>query len=70
MPPPLQKKKHTNHPQMQQPCLQRYRENFVLFAAGFKRTEERGAFLWEKEGIFYGREAALQKAWQKLHCAK
>ena len=61
MPPPLQKKKHTtDHPQMQQPCLHRYRENFVLFAAGFKRTEERDAFLWEKEGICYGREAALQ----------
>lgn len=66
MPPPFQKKKQTDAPQMQQPHLHRYREDFVLFAAGFKRTEH--GFLWEKEGVCYGREAALQKAWQKLHC--
>ena len=45
MPPPFQKKKHTAAPQMQQHCLHRYRENFVLFAAGFKRREEHDGFL-------------------------
>ena len=64
--PPFQKKKQTDAPQMQQPHLHRYREDFVLFAAGFKRTER--GFLWEKGGVCYGQEAALQKAWQKLHC--
>lgn len=67
MPPPFQEKKHTAAPQMQQPCLHRYRENFVLFAAGFKRREEHDGFLWNKDGLCYDREAALQKSWQKLH---
>ena len=50
--------------QMQLPCVHRYRENGTLLTAGFKRTEH--VLLWEKNGAYYGREAALQEALRQL----
>jgi hypothetical protein len=52
----------TASPQVQQPCVHRYRENGTLLTAGFKRTEH--TLLWEKDGVYYGREAALREARQ------
>ena len=37
----------------------RERDDAALEAAGFERA---GAGLWEKEGVYYGRIAAMQKA--------
>ncbi len=56
--------KQTANPQMQLPCVHRYRENGTLLTAGFKRTEN--VLLWEKNGVRYGREAALQEALREL----
>lgn len=56
--------KQTANPQMQLPCVHRYRENDTLLTAGFKRTEN--VLLWEKNGVRYGREAALQEALREL----
>jgi hypothetical protein len=36
------------------------REDFALVAAGFEPTEE--GTLWRKDGVWFGREAALQSA--------
>ena len=37
----------------------------LLEAAGFKPIEDDDS-LWSKDGVYYGREAALQQAWRKL----
>ena len=50
--------------QMELPCVHRYRENGILLTGGFKRTEN--VLWWEKNGIYYGREAALQEALRQL----
>jgi hypothetical protein len=42
------------------------KENSTLLEASFKPLAEDG-ILWEKNGVCYGREAALQKALRKLH---
>jgi hypothetical protein len=41
------------------------KEENVLLEAGFEPLEN--GLLWEKNGISYGRQAALQKALRKLH---
>ena len=41
------------------------REDFALIAAGFEPTEEEGT-LWRKDGVLFGREAALQSARKDL----
>jgi hypothetical protein len=41
------------------------REERFLLEASFEPVEDDG-MLWEKEGVWYGREAALQKASRKL----
>ncbi len=41
------------------------REDFALVAAGFEPTEEEGT-LWRKDGVLFGREAALQRARKQL----
>jgi hypothetical protein len=43
----------------------REREDAALEAAGFERA---GAGLWEKEGVYYGRIAAMQKAARSQPC--
>ena len=42
----------------------RDKEDSALVEASFEPTE--GDDLWMKNGVYYGREAALQKAWRKL----
>jgi hypothetical protein len=46
---------------MQHIPAQRYLENYVLFRAGFKQTEL--GLVWEKDGVSYRKEAALQSAY-------
>jgi hypothetical protein len=46
---------------MQHIPARRYLENYILFRAGFKQTEL--GLVWEKDGVCYGKEAALQKAY-------
>ena len=41
------------------------RENQLLVAAGFESTDEEED-LWNKEGVWYGRNAALQRARRTL----
>ena len=41
------------------------RENQLLVAAGFESTDEEED-LWNKEGVWYGRNAALQSARRTL----
>ena len=41
------------------------KEESALLEANFKPLENR--LLWEKNGVCYGRQAALQKALRKLH---
>ena len=53
----------TANPRVQQPCVHRYRENGALLTAGFKRTGH--GLLWERDGVYYGREAALREARQE-----
>jgi hypothetical protein len=43
----------------------RYLENYLLFRAGFRQTKP--GLVWEKDGVSYGKEAALQKAQQLRH---
>ena len=51
----------------QHPYGHLYQQNDILLTAGFKRTEH--ILLWEKDGVCYGREAALQQAWKtQLRC--
>ena len=45
---------------------QRHKEDVVLVAAGFK-PEDEGGDLWRRDGVSYGREAALQRAWREWH---
>lgn len=40
------------------------RENRTLVAAGFESSDEEDN-LWSKEGVWFGRNAALQNAWQE-----
>jgi hypothetical protein len=42
------------------------KENSTLLEASFEPVAEDG-ILWEKNGVCYGREAALQKTLRKLH---
>ena len=42
------------------------KENSTLLEASFEALEEDGT-LWQKNGVCYGRRAALQKALRKLH---
>jgi hypothetical protein len=46
----------------------RSKEESTLLEAGFEplAAEDEG-LLWEKNGVCYGRQAALQKALRKLH---
>ena len=44
----------------------RAKEESTLLEASFEPLAEDG-ILWEKNGVLYGREAALQKALRKLH---
>ena len=41
------------------------RENQILVAAGFESTDEEDD-VWIKDGVWYGRKAALQSAGQTL----
>ena len=41
------------------------KEEGALLEAGFEPLEE-DRLLWEKNGVWYGRQAALQKALRKL----
>ena len=41
------------------------RKDVALVAAGFEPTEEEGT-LWRKDGVLFGREAALQRARKDL----
>ena len=41
------------------------REDLALVAGGFERTGEEGT-LWRKDGVWFGREAALQSARKEL----
>jgi hypothetical protein len=43
---------------------QRYLENYILFRAGFEQTEL--GLVWERDGVCYGKEAALQKAYGEM----
>jgi hypothetical protein len=49
---------------MQHTPAHRYLENYLLFRAGFKQTEL--GLVWEKDGVSYGKEAALQKAYGEM----
>jgi hypothetical protein len=42
------------------------RENQALVAAGFESTTQEDDHLWSKDGIYYGRKAALQETLGKL----
>jgi hypothetical protein len=42
------------------------KEESTLLGASFEALEDDG-ILWEKNGVWYGRQAALQKALRKLH---
>lgn len=42
---------------------QKIKEDSALEEASFNPVD--GDLLWEKNGVLYGREAALQRAWQK-----
>ena len=43
------------------------KENSALLEASFEPLAEDDGLLWEKNGVCYGRQAALQKALRKLH---
>ena len=45
----------------------RVKENSTLLEASFEPLAEDDGLLWEKNGVCYGRQAALQKALRKLH---
>ena len=44
------------------------RENQLLVAAGFESTDEEED-LWSKDGVWYGRNAALQSAQRTLRAS-
>ena len=41
-------------------------DDAILLEARFLPLADDG-LLWEKDSVCYGREAALQRAWRKLH---
>lgn len=41
------------------------REDFALIAAGFEPVDKEGT-LWKKDGVCFGREAALQSSRKEL----
>ena len=43
----------------------RQKEDGLLVAAGF--TTEEGDDVWRKDGVYFGRGAALQNAWREWH---
>ena len=43
------------------------KEKSALLEASFEPLAEDDGLLWEKNGVCYGRQAALQKALRKLH---
>jgi hypothetical protein len=43
----------------------RQKEDGLLVAAGF--NPEEGANVWRRDGVYFGREAALQNAWREWH---
>ena len=43
------------------------KEESTLLGASFEPLAEDDGILWEKNGVCYGRQAALQKALRKLH---
>ena len=45
----------------------RAKEESTLLEASFEPLAEDDGILWEKNGVCYGRQAALQKALRKLH---
>jgi hypothetical protein len=45
---------------------QRHKEDVMLVAVGFK-PDDGGSDLWRRDGVSYGREAALQCAWREWH---
>ena len=49
----------------QRTSIHRYHENSLLFSCGFKQTQY--GLWWEKDGVIYGEEAALQKARSMRH---
>ncbi len=60
-------KQEADNPQkkmMQHTPAHRYQENYILFRAGFKQTER--GLVWEKDGVYYGKEAALHKAYGEM----
>jgi hypothetical protein len=58
--------KQADDPQKRQLSFtHRYQENSVLFSAGFKQTQY--GLWWEKDGVIYGKEAALQYARSMRH---
>ena len=59
------KKQAGNPQQLRHTPIHRYLENYILFTTGFKQTEQ--GLLWEKDGVYYGKEAALQNAWAMRH---
>jgi hypothetical protein len=60
---PAFEKKQPDGSQTQPPHDHRNGEKGLLNAAGFEQAEDG---LWEKDGIYYGREAAFQEAWREL----
>ena len=46
--------------------LLRVKEEAILLEASFEPLEDDG-MLWEKDGVCYGRQAALQKTLRELH---
>lgn len=44
--------------------LMKNQEDFTLQAAGFRPTEE--GTMWRRDGVWFGREAALQNARKQL----
>jgi hypothetical protein len=42
------------------------KEESALLGAGFVPLEEDEGMLWEKNGVYYGRQAALQEALREL----
>ena len=43
------------------------KEKSALLEASFEPLAEDDGILWEKNGVCYGRQAALQEALRKLH---
>jgi hypothetical protein len=59
-------KEQTGNPQrLRHTPVHRYLENYILFTTGFRQAEH--GLWWEKDGVCYGKEAALQKARQLRH---